>query len=491
MGAEDLARFEAGLGVAADRVAAGITARSRGGKLPPLTRIQVEALALVPVVEALLEALPADAAVRGELTAIRHYAVGFLQGGGIAFGLATEAGEVAAIVRSRLAFLSERVRPLVCPPAEPPALSRLDFLLAFAEEMNVRVKNVPASPSDTWMVKMEAKLREMADKRGLPFPVPPAAPAPAAAPVSPPAPPRSASPSGPPSVAPTTRRAPASAAPADEVAAPRSAADGEARSQALVQRATEAGLDLGRVPPVATEEWLAATEKLLEAAIAKRKAVRKAERLARDAERKARIERIQSQADELGVDIGPFPAFPTEDWLARLELRIVQESNSTTRQGASPARGARLAKVLAAGRDLGVTFGEVSANPDDTWLAWAEARVEETRTRAVTVAPPKPMKGGSRAWVVYEEGTIQEKAWPLNDALLTIGRGRGSTVQILDDVGVSRKHCSIREERGRFWLRDEGSTKGTLVNGEVLAECELTGGERITCGDSRFVFKVR
>ena len=96
-----------------------------------------------------------------------------------------------------------------------------------------------------------------------------------------------------------------------------------------------------------------------------------------------------------------------------------------------------------------------------------------------------------KAFLVFEEGTVQERIWPVDLEAVTLGRGRGNVVQIRDDAGVSRRHATLQREDDTYILRDEGSTKGTLVDGEPVTEAVLAGGERITLGDTQFVFRLR
>ncbi len=46
--------------------------------------------------------------------------------------------------------------------------------------------------------------------------------------------------------------------------------------------------------------------------------------------------------------------------------------------------------------------------------------------------------------------------------IVTIGRGENCMVSLPDVLGLSRLHCSIVLKDGRYFIRDEGSTNGTL-----------------------------
>lgn len=76
------------------------------------------------------------------------------------------------------------------------------------------------------------------------------------------------------------------------------------------------------------------------------------------------------------------------------------------------------------------------------------------------------------------------------DALpATIGRGSGATIRLDRDPGVSRQHAELYRRDGTLWLRDLGSTHGTLVNDAPAADQELVPGDTISVGLSRLLLK--
>jgi serine phosphatase RsbU (regulator of sigma subunit) len=70
---------------------------------------------------------------------------------------------------------------------------------------------------------------------------------------------------------------------------------------------------------------------------------------------------------------------------------------------------------------------------------------------------------------------------PLDKPIFVIGRRRGVDLQ-LSNADVSREHAEIAREGDRFFIRDRGSTYGTFVNGQQVAEHALEHGDRIRCG---------
>ncbi len=347
---------------------------------------------------------------------------------------------------------------------------RLKELLAFADKLGVKLKTIPDDPSDLWLDKMEAKLGEVAAKRDVPVPAgfepPTSEEAVATA-----------------DRAPERREAPTRMSPAER----------RKRIEEMVAKAKQAELDLGKVPEEPTEQWIEGTEQRLERALEQQKAERKAQRERKKRERDARIARLMEDAKELGIDLGPVPKFPTEDWLARMGMKVASTRLPHEEDLTGDDRSERLAEVLRKAKDLGIELGEVPPDPDHLWLAWAEGRVDDAGSGDELIAagedPEEPPV--LRPRLVFEEGTVQERVWLMEDQEITVGRARGNHIQVRDDSGVSRLHCTIFESGGTYYLRDNGSTKGTLLEGHpVTDDVALISGQRITVGDTHLVFRT-
>ena len=84
-------------------------------------------------------------------------------------------------------------------------------------------------------------------------------------------------------------------------------------------------------------------------------------------------------------------------------------------------------------------------------------------------------------------GPLKDSTIPLAEGEITIGREASNGVAVIDP-SVSRKHCAVRGQEGRFQVRDLDSRNGTLVNGTVVQEHWLQQGDEIGAGDSSFLF---
>lgn len=77
---------------------------------------------------------------------------------------------------------------------------------------------------------------------------------------------------------------------------------------------------------------------------------------------------------------------------------------------------------------------------------------------------------------------------PLTSNRLTLGRTNLADV-VINDNGLSRIHASINRDGDRIWVIDEGSTNGTLVNGQLVPAtgCVLKDGDEIDLGETSVV----
>lgn len=95
-----------------------------------------------------------------------------------------------------------------------------------------------------------------------------------------------------------------------------------------------------------------------------------------------------------------------------------------------------------------------------------------------------------RALLLYQEGTAEEQIYPFTNDEICIGRGRDNEIQIKNDSKVSRKHCILFRENDAFFIKDNKSSNGSLVNGELITERRLFGGEEIIIGETFFRFRI-
>lgn len=87
-------------------------------------------------------------------------------------------------------------------------------------------------------------------------------------------------------------------------------------------------------------------------------------------------------------------------------------------------------------------------------------------------------------------GPLSDSTFLLEGDELAIGRDPSNRISI-NDPAVSRRHCLVIRDDGKYWLRDLGSCNGSFVNGVTVKEVELHHGDQITLGNSVLVFSLR
>ena len=70
-----------------------------------------------------------------------------------------------------------------------------------------------------------------------------------------------------------------------------------------------------------------------------------------------------------------------------------------------------------------------------------------------------------------------------------LGRSRVCDIQ-LHDPKISRQHAMLRLYKGRYFLQDMQSSRGTLVNSQPVQTHLLEDGDQIRMGDSVMVFRA-
>lgn len=104
----------------------------------------------------------------------------------------------------------------------------------------------------------------------------------------------------------------------------------------------------------------------------------------------------------------------------------------------------------------------------------------------VNVVPSAPM-----AVLVSHEGQPEEAAFPFDGEVVSLGRNRDNTIQVKNDSKVSRYHCKVYKRDGYYFIEDNKSANGTLVDGQLVTEKRLLGGEEIIVGETMFRFRIQ
>lgn len=145
--------------------------------------------------------------------------------------------------------------------------------------------------------------------------------------------------------------------------------------------------------------------------------------------------------------------------------------------------------------DVSVVFetaeesGSIEAVEEESGLAFGEDELGDLGEDLQSDAGPSPVTG--EAVVVQNEGGRDEIIYRFSGDVISLGRGRDNTVQVKNDSKVSRYHCKVFRRDGAYYIEDNKSANGTLVDGELITEKRLLGGEELVVGETFFKFRLR
>lgn len=93
-----------------------------------------------------------------------------------------------------------------------------------------------------------------------------------------------------------------------------------------------------------------------------------------------------------------------------------------------------------------------------------------------------------QAWIRVVQGRNEGKEYIVSKARTTIGRDELSDIGLFGDRNISPLHAAIEAGNGRHTIRDAGTSIGTVVNGQRVAEQVLRDGDVIEIGSMRLEF---
>ncbi|MEK6372631.1 MAG: GGDEF domain-containing protein [Acidobacteriota bacterium] len=102
--------------------------------------------------------------------------------------------------------------------------------------------------------------------------------------------------------------------------------------------------------------------------------------------------------------------------------------------------------------------------------------------------PPRAPAGEAPACVVAIYGGELGRRFKLASREITVGRDDDNAIRVALDT-ISRRHARLFPHDGAHWVEDLGSTNGTFVNEEEIAQpTVLRNGDLIRCGGAVFKF---
>ena len=108
-----------------------------------------------------------------------------------------------------------------------------------------------------------------------------------------------------------------------------------------------------------------------------------------------------------------------------------------------------------------------------------------------SVQPSSVSAPAARAMITVVRGRNKGNVFNVEDNMeVTIGRDSSKSALAILDAGISRFHCVIRSEHGRFSVSDCGSANGTFLNGERIESRPLRTNDRVQVGATELRFRV-
>ena len=115
-----------------------------------------------------------------------------------------------------------------------------------------------------------------------------------------------------------------------------------------------------------------------------------------------------------------------------------------------------------------------------------KSRSERRRERAAARPAQAEPKRKQLFLRVMEPEAHQGETFDLAD-VLTIGRSLGCGVPTPDDIYASTLHARLFRQKDQLWVEDLGSTNGTYVNSERIAQAHrLAKGDVLQAGSTVF-----
>ena len=90
-------------------------------------------------------------------------------------------------------------------------------------------------------------------------------------------------------------------------------------------------------------------------------------------------------------------------------------------------------------------------------------------------------------------GWQEGREYPLDKPASLIGRDEHADIALFRDMKVEKKHCTIKQVSGKYYLVNNGAPpEHTLVNEAAVAgQIELNDGDRIQLGSVILKFQLR
>lgn len=136
-------------------------------------------------------------------------------------------------------------------------------------------------------------------------------------------------------------------------------------------------------------------------------------------------------------------------------------------------------------------YWDKTANEERLEEEFGEATVFVDYDKTVCRSVPSQMRKNRSCKLIPREKNLEEIQ--MTEFPFYIGRFQKHTNQLKENIGVSRMHCKIEEQAGKYYVYDLRSTNGTYVNEKKIEQdckVEVKSGDEIAIADSVYEFLV-
>lgn len=192
-----------------------------------------------------------------------------------------------------------------------------------------------------------------------------------------------------------------------------------------------------------------------------------------------RVSAAMPAAAPAAVTPGTVPYTPQSNYSPNVPLVNMRRHMTNAAAYSAQAAGA------AAGASAAAGVAGAAAMPGTPLQAQVQIPAQAAPTQRRTPAQNPYAPRATFLLINRQTGETYEGSAPS----CTIGREKASSQIVLRDPNISRCHAEITYNQGVWYIRDCGSTNGTLVNDVATETCQLNDGDVITLALTNLEFR--
>lgn len=126
-----------------------------------------------------------------------------------------------------------------------------------------------------------------------------------------------------------------------------------------------------------------------------------------------------------------------------------------------------------------ITFGTCAFQIIDP-----KQEVADSKSGPQIQAESTPQIAQGSGWILQGDAQLKNRQYPINDKMV-LGRAPDCDLSFSFDQ-LSRQHVTFKILKGDLYVKDMGSSNGTMVNGRKVDQVKLNGGDTLSFGPLSF-----